>query len=154
MLGSADEGRAAKREAFALLLLRLGLGYFLLVWGVTKFLVPQQTVAIWGYFYDIEIDNALPLLFGAGEVIVALAIVFGVARPISYAVGFLIHAVTVVVISQSLFMPFVVEDGFPVNRNSSVALAALVGFAALYLLRARDRWSVDAWFLARRTGKS
>lgn len=144
----------AGREALGLLALRIGLAYFLGVWGVTKFLVPRQTVAIWGYFYDISIDTALPYLFGAAEVAVALCILFGLLRPVSYAAGFLIHAVTVVVISKNLAMPFVIADGFPVNRNISVALAALGGFIALYLLRERDRWSVDAWLARRRLDRS
>ncbi len=138
------------REALGLLALRIGLAYFLGVWGITKFLVPQQTVAIWGYFYDIDIAKALPYLFGAGEVAVALGILLGLLRPATYLAGFLIHAVTVVVISRNLAMPFVIEDGFPVNRNISVALAALGGFVALYLLRERDHWSVDAWLARRR----
>lgn len=138
-------------EALGCLLLRLGLGYFLLVWGVTKFIVPAQTVAIWGYFYGIEIDALLPRLMGIGETAIAVAIILGLARPASYAIGFLIHGVTVVVIAESLFMPFVVKNGFPVNRNASVSLPALMGFAALFLLRARDSWSVDAWFGAWRS---
>ena len=32
----------------ALLVLRITLGLFLLQWGVEKFVVPQNTVAIWG----------------------------------------------------------------------------------------------------------
>ncbi len=133
------------RMALALLLLRLGLGYFLLVWGVNKFLAPKQTVAIWGYFYDIDISAWLPLLFGAGETLVAVAIIAGLARRLSYGAGLLIHCVTIVVISEKLLTPFVIEDGFPVNRNLSVAVPALMGFAAIYLMRARDTWSLDHW---------
>lgn len=147
---SWDEGRA---EALALLLLRLGLGYFLLVWGVNKFLAPAQTVAIWGYFYDISIDAQLPLLLGAGEVAVALAIMFGLWRRLSYAAGFLIHGVTVVVISSELLAPFTIENGYPVNRNNVVAVTVLAAFAALYLLRGRDRLSLDCW-RATRAGRA
>lgn len=147
---SWDEGRA---EALALLLLRLGLGYFLLVWGVNKFLAPAQTVAIWGYFYDISIDAQLPLLLGAGEVAVALAIMLGLWRRLSYAAGFLIHGVTVVVISSELLAPFTIENGYPVNRNNAVAVTVLAAFAALYLLRGRDRLSLDCW-RATRAGRA
>lgn len=139
--------------ALALLLLRLGLGYFLLVWSVNKFLAPKQTVAIWGYFYDIDISAWLPQLFGAGEAIVAVAIIAGLARRFSYGAGLLIHGVTVVVIFERLAAPFVIEDGFPVNRNLSVAVPVLMAFAAIYLMRARDTWSLDHW-IAYRGAKS
>jgi uncharacterized membrane protein YphA (DoxX/SURF4 family) len=141
------------RVASALLLLRLGLGYFLLVWGVNKFLAPKQTVAIWGYFYGIDISAWLPQLFGAGESIVAVAIIAGLARRLSYGTGLLIHGVTIVVISERLVAPFVIEDGFPVNRNLSVAVPALMAFAAMYLMRARDAWSLDNW-IARHRAKT
>ena len=141
------------RMALALLLLRLGLGYFLLVWGVNKFLAPKQTVAIWGYFYGVDIAAWLPQLFGAGETLVAVAIIAGLARRLSYGAGLLIHGVTVVVILDRLVAPFVIEDGFPVNRNLSVSVPALMAFAAIYLMRARDTWSLDHW-MARRGAKS
>ena len=46
---------AALKQALsgALLALRITLGLFLLQWGVEKFVVPQNTVAIWGYFYGL-----------------------------------------------------------------------------------------------------
>jgi len=141
---------AAWQLPLGLLLLRFGLGYFLFVWGVTKLLAPAQTVAIWGYFYGVEIDAALPYLMGGGELVLALAILFGVWRVVAYAVGFLVHGVTVVVISGSLLDPFAIEDGFPVNRNASVSLPALTGFALLWLARARDAWSADVWWRRRR----
>ena len=58
-------------------------------------------------------------------------------------------AVTAVVILPSLIAPFAIEDGFPTNRNEAIALAALTAFAALWLLRHRDHWSLDAWLEAR-----
>lgn len=139
------------RAPLALLLLRLSLGYFLIVWGINKFLAPGQTVAIWGYFYDIEIDKLLPILMGAGETAVALAIILGLWRQFSYAIGFLIHGTTVVIIMERLIMPFVINDGFPVNRNYAVALPVLLGFAVIFLLREQDRWSLDVWWAQRRT---
>ncbi len=144
---------AERREAWALLMLRLGLGWFLFVWAVNKFLAPQQTVAIWGYFHGIEIAAQAPYWLGAGQVALALAIMLGLMRRASYALGFATHAVTVFVIIEQLVTPFVIEDGYPAHRNNSVALAVLGGFWALYLLRARDAFSLDAW-IARHRGAS
>ena len=39
----------AARGALAVLMLRLGLGWFLLVWGVTKFLAPGHYVKLYAY---------------------------------------------------------------------------------------------------------
>ena len=44
----------AARGALAVLLLRLGLGWFLLVWGVTKFLAPGHYVKLYAYFHGFD----------------------------------------------------------------------------------------------------
>ena len=131
---------------FALVLLRAGLGYFLLVWGVNKFLTPKQTVAIWAYFYGVDIDVLFAHAFGIGETMVAIAITLGLWRRASYGAGLLIHAVTIVIVFEHLAAPFIIEDGFPVNRSYAVSVPVLMGFAALYLLRRYDAWSFDVWW--------
>ncbi len=133
------------REALGLLILRLGLAWFLFVWAVNKILAPGQYQKIWGYFHGLDIGPILPLVMGGLQIVVCLFMVLGGWRVVSYALGFAMHAVTVAVILPGLIAPFVIEKGFPVNRNQAVALAALAGFAALWLLRRRDHWSLDAW---------
>ena len=61
----------------ALLVLRITLGLFLLQWGVEKFVVPQNTVAIWGYFYGLNVPQALAYLFGAAEIAIAACLFLG-----------------------------------------------------------------------------
>ena len=105
----------------------------------------------WDYFHGIPIGPDMPYYMGAAQIALSLAIMLGVFRTASYALGFVAHGVTVVVVLPSLLAPFVIEKDFPVNRNQAIALAALVGFAALWLLRHRDCWSVDAWWASRRS---
>jgi uncharacterized membrane protein YphA (DoxX/SURF4 family) len=137
--------KARTREALALVILRLGLAWFLFVWAVNKILAPGQYERIWGYFHGIEIGSTMPYVMGAAQIAVCIAMALGLWRVITYAAGFLMHAVTVAVIAENLIMPFVIADGFPTNRNQAIALAALAGFAALWLLRHRDHWSMDVW---------
>lgn len=135
-----------RREALGLLILRLGLAWFLFVWAVNKILAPEQYKKIWGYFYGIDIGAAMPYVMAAGQIVICLAMALGLFRVVTYAAGFAMHAVTVAVIAPALIAPFVINDnGYPVNRNQAIAVAALAGFAALWLLRHRDRWSLDAW---------
>ena len=138
------------QESLGLLILRLGLAWFLLVWAVNKILAPEQYVKIWGYFYGIEIGASAPYIMGGGQILICLAMALGLWRSVSYALGLAMHTVTVVIISPKLIAPFVVENGFPSNRNQAIALAALAGFSALWLLRKRDLWSLDQWLAHRR----
>lgn len=146
-----DGTKQERMEAFGLLILRLGLAWFLFVWAVNKLLAPAQYQKIWGYFHGIEIGATLPYVMGSLQIIICIAMAAGLWRKVSYALGFIMHAVTTAVILPSLLMPFVIENGFPSNRNQSIALAALGGFAALWLLRHRDHWSLDAWIANKRS---
>jgi len=141
----------AKREALALLILRVGLAWFLLVWGITKLLAPAHYGKLYAYFHGLDLDRMIVFAMGAGQILIAIAMILGLWRAVTYALGWLIHTVTIVIISGNLIAPFVIRDGFPSNRNQSIALATWCGFTALYLLRGRDLWSLDAWRSRRRT---
>lgn len=138
------------REALGLFLLRLGLAWFLFVWAVDKLIEPGQYIRIWGYFHGIDLSTQMPYVMGSAQVIICLLAALGLWRVVTYALMFCMHLVTVIVILPSLMAPFVIEDHFPVNRNDAIALAALGGFAALWLLRHRDHWSLDSFLKARR----
>lgn len=139
-----------KKDALALLILRLGLSWFLFVWAVNKVIEPGQYVRIWGYFHGIDIGANLPYIMGTVQILICVLAALGLWRIVSYGLLFVMHLVTVIVIFPSLIAPFVIEDNFPVNRNNAIALAALAGFAALWLLRDRDHWSLDMWRLRRK----
>ncbi len=138
------------QESLGMVILRLGLAWFLFVWAVNKILAPEQYKKLWGYFHGIDIGSTLPYVMGGLQIVICLAIAAGFWRTISYGLGFAMHAVTIAVIFPNLIAPFVIKSGFPTNRNQAIALAALAGFAALWLLRERDYWSLDGWLARRR----
>lgn len=141
----------SRSEALGLLILRLGLAWFLFVWAVNKILAPTQYQQLWSYFHGINIGATLPYLMGGAQIAVCLAMALGFMRALSYGLALAMHTVTIAVIFPSLIAPFVMKDGFPVNRNQAIAAAAWAGFAALWLLRRRDRWSLDDWLARRRS---
>ncbi len=123
----------------ALLVLRLTLGIFLLQWGVEKFIVPSNTVAIWGYFYGLTVPQAASYAFGVAEIAIAACMILGVYRTISYGAGMLLHAVTVVVSWRQLIDPW----GGDANHLFVASIPVLGAFIALFLLRNWDRGVFD-----------
>ena len=139
-----------KHDALGLLILRVGLSWFLFVWAVNKILAPAQYAKIWAFFHGIDIGATAPYVMGVVQIVLCVMMALGLWRMVSYAAGFFMHAVTVIVILPALAAPFMIKNGFPTNRNQAIALAALAGFAALWLLRRHDHWSVDEWLKARK----
>jgi uncharacterized membrane protein YphA (DoxX/SURF4 family) len=119
----------------ALLVLRITLGLFLLQWGVEKFVVPQNTVAIWGYFYGLNVPQALAYLFGAAEIAIAGCLFLGLFRTAAYGAALALHAVSVLVSWRQLLDPW----GDPANHLFIAGIPVLGALIALFLLRHWDR---------------
>ena len=134
-------------EPLGMLLLRLGCAWFIFVWAVAKFNAPGQYAFILKRFDGIEVDGNLEVyLIGGLQVAVCALVALGLWRVISYAALAAMHGLTILRIWPQLVDPFAIsEKGFPVNRNASVALAVFLAMLALWLLRHRDRWSLDHW---------
>ncbi|MGQ0656664.1 MAG: hypothetical protein ACT4NU_00980 [Chromatiales bacterium] len=47
------------RLGIALLILRIGLGMFLMLWGLDKILEPDSTVRIFAHFYKLSITPSV-----------------------------------------------------------------------------------------------
>jgi putative oxidoreductase len=125
-------GMRARAERWALAVLRSSLGVFLLAWGIGKLVVPTGTAAI------------APTLFSAVttlELVLATLVALGLWRRWSYGAALLVHIGSLLLVWGQLRDPWgVALAGLPV-------CGALV---ALYLLRDRDLWTLDAWLAWRR----
>jgi len=137
-------------ERWALAVLRVSLGVFLLLWGVEKFVIPGVTVQIWGGFYGVGLAAALVPLVGALESALALAITVGLWRRATYGLGLLLHAVSVAVTWRQLLDPWGLRSGGSPNHLFLAGVPVLAAFVALYLLRDRDTWTLDDWLRRRR----
>jgi len=128
-----------RESDIALLVLRLGLGVFLLLFGLDKLVATQTAASIFAQYYGLNVSSALVSVAGLLEVALALAILAGLWRTWSYGLGFVVHLVSTLATYRELLAPF--GD----NHMYLAALPVLAGFACLFLLRQRDSlWSLDA----------
>ncbi len=130
-------------ERWALAVLRVSLGVFLLLWGVEKFVIPAATVGIWGAFYGVTLAAAMVPVVGALESALALAVAVGLWRRLTYGSGLLLHAVSVLSSWRQLIDPWGLRSGGSPNHLFLAGIPVLAGFVALYLLRDRDAWTLD-----------
>jgi putative oxidoreductase len=140
----------AGTERLALAILRVSLAAFLLLWGVEKFVIPEVTVRIWGTFYGASIGRAMVPFLGSFEAALAIAIGLGLWRRVSYGLGAIVHGISVLSTWRQLVDPWGLLSGGPPNHLFLAGVPVLAGFVALYLLRARDTWTLDEWLSRRR----
>jgi putative oxidoreductase len=123
----------------ALLVLRITLGLFLLQWGIEKFVVPQNTVAIWSYFYGLNVSPILGYVLGAVEIVIAACLFLGIYRTATYGAALALHAVSVLVSWRQLLDPW----GDPANHLFIAGVPVLGALMALFLLRHWDHGILD-----------
>ena len=142
------------RDAAALLILRLGCAWFIFVWAANKILAPQQYQQLARHFDKIDLSLTQVYVVAGVQILVCALVFVGYARIVSYGALALMHAFTIFRQWPKYLDPFAISDrGFPINRNATVALCAMAAMIALWLLRHRDHWSLDAWISQRRTAK-
>ncbi|WP_299725581.1 hypothetical protein [uncultured Tateyamaria sp.] len=135
----------------ALLILRLGLAWFIFLWAIHKVITPKQYQGLARHFDGVELDFTTIYAVAAVQILICALVALGALRWISYPALAAMHLFTVLRRWEGFFDPFALnERGFPIHRNQVIDLAVLGAMIALILLIHRDRLSVDAWWKARR----
>lgn len=138
------------RDGLALLILRLGLAWFIFLWAAHKIITPGQYAQLARHFDGVDPAFWQIYATGGAQVALCLLMALGLLRWVAYPALTVMHVFTVTRRWDGFFNPFALNDrGFPVNRNQVIDLAVLAAFVALILLMHRDRWSLGAWLTAR-----
>jgi hypothetical protein len=122
-----------QKEQAALFLLRVGLGFFLLLWSIDKSAEPETTLRIFQVFYKVRISTPAAYLVGGIETLISLLIMAGAWKSYTYAIGLALHAISAIASWRQLITPF--TQG---HHLFVAAIPVLTGFIALYILRDRD----------------
>jgi len=123
----------AKNEQIGLFILRVGLGLFLLLWGLDKILAPESTIKVFEIFYTIPIGVNAAYVIGVAEILLSIAIIAGYQKKYSYGLGLILHGISTLSTWKQLI------DPFGKNHLFIAALPVLAGFITLYLLRDKDK---------------
>ena len=120
---------------WALLVLRVTLGLFLLQWGLEKFIVPTNASAIWSHFYGFDLGQVAAYAAGIIEIAAAILMVLGLLKTPVYGLALVIHATTTLVTIPAMLHPWQ-----PGSSHLFIAAVPVLGaFVALFLLRGADR---------------
>lgn len=141
-----------KRDATALVVLRLGLAWFMFLWAAHKVITPKQYQSLARNFDGVDLSIAQIYAAGGNQIAICVLVAFGLFRYASYGALAVMHFYTITRRWEGFFDPFAVNGkGFPINRNQVIDLAVMAAFVALLLMVARDHWSIGGW-LRRKMG--
>lgn len=149
-----DRVTGGKARAASLLLLRIGTGLLLVLWGSLRVFSPAAGPGLARKYYGGLLDSPLVQAgFGTAEVILGLLVVLGLFRRVAYPVQALILVLGAFALWRYLLDPM---GMYLLDKESSQILffpSITVAAATLVLLAFRDddRWSLDHKFFGRRT---
>ncbi len=143
-----------RQDAFALLILRLGLIWFIFLWAAHKIIVPGQYRNLAQNIDGVTLSEAQIYATAYIQIALCLLGLVGILRLFSYGGLLVMHAFTVSRRWEGFLDPFALNEAgtFPINRNQVIDLAVLGAFIALLLLRHRDHFSIGGWLARRRGG--
>lgn len=131
-------------------ILRIGMGIFLVAWGIDKWMATEGSIGIFANFYGADVGAALVQAFGAAEVLLGLALAAGLFRVLTAWTQLLVNGVSTVASWRQILDPwgvFGLTDG-----GTHLFLASIVITAASIVLVLNAR---DAFFtLDRRLGRA
>lgn len=129
--------KRSKGMAWGLLLLRLGLGMFLVLWSIDKIISPQVSVELFSHYYFLSITSSLVMIIGSLELALSLFYIFGMYKTWTYGLALVIHSFATAARFNELLMPF--GD----NHLFISYLPLLCAFGSLFLMRHFDtQWSL------------
>lgn len=118
-------------KAKTLLLLRISLGLFLVVWGVDKLINTGHGIAVSdGFYLGIFSVPALMAAFGVVEVALGILVVLGLGRRIAYPALLVITGVSLLAVWKSILDPL----GLVLSGTNLLFFPSLIIFAAALVL--------------------
>ncbi len=138
---------ATRFKAVSLLLLRIGTGLLLVLWGSLRVMSPEAGPGLANKYYGGLLDlEAIQFAFGAAEVAIGALVVLGLFRRVAYLLQALILVPGTLMLWRYLLDPLgqylLEEENSQILFFPSITVAA----ATLVLLafRDEDRLSLDA----------
>ncbi len=141
-------------KAASLLLLRIGTGLLLVLWGALRVMSPAAGPGLASKYYGGFLDvQSLQVAFGAAEVVIGLLVVLGLLRRFAYVLQALILIPGALMLWRYLLDPM---GMYLLDKESSQILffpSITVAAATLVLLafHDEDRWSLDHRLTPRKT---
>lgn len=125
--------------------LRVGMGVFLIAWGLDKLLATEASSGIFSNFYGMDLGGVAIQAFGVAEVLLGLALAMGLFRFSAAWIQLVVNGISTLASWKQILDPWGIFG--LTNGGTHLFLASIVITAAsiVLVLNARDAtWTLDA----------
>lgn len=128
-----------KLLAVSLLILRIALAVFLLLFGIDKLVATPTTLEVFAHFYGLSVSAPVAYVAGILEILLSLAMLAGLWKTATYGLGLALHAFSTLATYEQLLSPF------GENHLFIAGIPVLAAFVVLFLLRRHDTFWSFGW---------
>jgi uncharacterized membrane protein YphA (DoxX/SURF4 family) len=93
-------------SSWSLPILRIGMGVFLVLWGVDKWVASEDSVGIFSYFYGLDVGQTLVRTAGGFEILLGLAIAVGIFPVVTAWIQLLVNAASTLATWKQILDPW------------------------------------------------
>lgn len=130
--------------------LRIGMGIFLVAWGVDKWAATEASVGIFAHFYGVAAGQAVVRTLGTAEVVLGIALAAGLFRVFTAWAQLLVNAVSTIASWRQILDPWGVLGLTDGGAHLFLASIAITAASIAIVLNARD----GTFTLDRRLGRA
>ncbi len=111
-------------------ILRVGMGVFLITWGLDKWLATEGSLEIFSFFYGLEVGNLVVRTAGALEILLGLALAFGIVPVVTAWAQLVVNTISTLASWKQILDPWgrlgLTEGGTHLFLASIVVMAVSV----------------------------
>lgn len=131
--------REVRVSRWTMPILRIGMGLFLVDWGLDKLIATEGSIGIFSHFYGLEVGGAAIRLAGVAEILLGLALAVGVLPRVTAWIQLVVNAISTTASWKEILDPWgllgLTEGGSHLFLASIVVMAVSV----VLVLNARSR---------------
>lgn len=130
-------------QASALLLLRISMGFLMIIWSLDKLLNPEHSqLVMQTHYLNMSVNITLLMTFGLIQIIFGAFVIFGYLRSVVYPLLIFGTGFTLIAVFRSVIDPW----GWYLGETNVLFYPSLIIFAGafvLYAFRQFDTLSLD-----------
>lgn len=128
----------ADRSHWTLPILRIGMGIFLVAWGIDKWVASEGSIGIFAHFYGVDAGQAVIRLLGAAEVLLGVALGAGLFRVFTAWTQLVVNAVSTLASWRQILDPWGLLDLTDGGAHLFLASIVITAASIAIVLNARD----------------
>lgn len=123
-------------------ILRIGMGLFLIAWGLDKLLATEGSIGIFSHFYGIDVGGATLRFAGAAEVLLGLALAVGKLPLVAAWTQLVVNAISTGASWKQILDPWGILGLTEGGSHLFLASIVVMAVSVVLVLNARSRNSI------------